>query len=157
MASPEKVGAAANQPIPDYEATTSREPAYAQAVAARRRLIGYMLGAGTIFAATGFFAWSISELDLIKAPNNPEHMAFAIAKLTAHAVITVAFMFFVYSVLRVSERMVIPHWWRRSFAKLMLGVRDPSTNALRLAKQLTELAEKLGVQLRFPDRDEKKK
>lgn len=151
------VRAAASQPIQGVETREREEPEQHQAVASRRRLIGYLLGGGTILAATGFFVWSISELDMIKAPNNPQHMAFAIAKLTAHAIITVAFMVFVYSVLRVSERMVIPHWWSRARAKMLLGEPDAASNLLRLTKQVTDMAEKLGIKVQLAARDDKKK
>ncbi|ATB36268.1 hypothetical protein CYFUS_001682 [Cystobacter fuscus] len=113
------------------------------AVVTRRRLIGYLLGAGSIAAATGFFVWSLKALDALQAPLRPEQEIFALAKLFVHACISAAFMLFIYSVMRVAERMVLPNWWDASLRKTMLGLKDPATNLVKITSKLAEVVDKL--------------
>ncbi len=128
-----------------YGLKRERETAAQLEILARRRLIGYVLGTVAIIGAVVFFVWSLKALDSLKGPLHPTQERFALAKLAAHSVISVAFIIFLYYVVRISERMVLPTWWNPSLRKTMLGAQDPITNVKKIISIMTgSLNETLG-------------
>jgi hypothetical protein len=149
----------AGQPIIGYETRTAPplredsntrpEPkavkgSFVSDVTAFRRGIGYLLGLIALVVAAVFFFWSIEHLQEMTGPAVQQHERFALAKLVAHSVITVAFVYFIYQVLRLAERLVIPHWWDTEYTKVMLGIRDPVGGTLRFARKLAQKAVEKG-------------
>ena len=142
-------GAAAKSAIQDAErdAQASGETVDRWKVGQFRRVSGYVLGVLTSVAAGTFFVWSLIALDALKDP--PEALRwFSLAKIVGHAVITFAALYFCYQLLRVAERLILPHWWLKDHRRLvvtMLGANDPIIGLSQLMKQLKLLMKALGA------------
>jgi len=119
-----------------------------QAVAKHRRWAGYVLGLGSMAAIVYLAVRSFAALDqLLKpAPVTPEQWRTANILIVAHAVVTVALIFFAYQVLRAAERLALPWWWAERHAetaKIMLGIKDPVSTAAKVLDTAVETLSKL--------------
>src|SRR5262249_51393908 len=63
-----------------------------------------------------------------------------------HAVVTVAFVFLGYQLLRAAERLILPYWWAESnpeLTRLMLGVGDPMSTAVQITERAVAVVERV--------------
>jgi hypothetical protein len=113
-----------------------------------RRQIGYAIGCLGILGIIATLAVSLWSLHVLAEPTK-EFEVFAYVKMGAHAVLTVAAVWFCYQMLRAAERMVLPYWWVRyntDAVRVMLGIRDPWRSAMRAGEQMVELGSKAAQQ-----------
>jgi hypothetical protein len=118
---------------------TSSAPDDAEAIGTARRKAGYWLGALTIGVIGKLGWWSLDELHAMKVPDTWIQEKFAFAVIAGHAVITVALIYFLYQVLRIAERLVLPYWWvdkDPSPVRTMLGVRDPVSTMMKMTRDI---------------------
>lgn len=131
----------ANPPIAGVETGKQADSAALWDITRSRRRAGYLLGALTSGAVIGVILKSLCWLDAMTAPTDAALQWFFIVKLVAHAFITVAGVLFCYQLLRIAERMVVPHWWlkdNRSSLNAILGVDPPIATLRKLAKLLQD-------------------
>lgn len=91
----------------------------------------------------GFVFWSIDHLDAKTL--DPDMERLEIARLGAHALISVAGIFGLYQVLRSAERLALPHWLATrniELAKVLLGISDPAGASLKLAEKVADAVRK---------------
>lgn len=97
-----------------------------------RRSVGYGLGGVAIAGVGAAFWYSLWLLSKEAAPVKDIEEKFRLGQLAAHALISVAGIYFGYQLMRVAERLVVPHWWKPPMVRAMLGVERPlSGMALR--------------------------
>lgn len=112
-----------------------------------RRYIGYVLGVAGMLALLAIGKLSFVSLhDMARPPFSglPTSLVWAIA--VGHALITVALVFFCYQLIRAAERLILPYWWIEGSpetARLMLGVTDPVSSAMKLTEQMVDTAGKI--------------
>ena len=72
------------------------------------------------------FYFAHAALNALQANEGTEK--FVLAKMIGHGLLTFAFIWFCYQLLRVGERMSIPHWWLKNSRALhvLLGVQHPT-------------------------------
>ncbi|NOK34274.1 hypothetical protein HMI49_13815 [Corallococcus exercitus] len=106
-----------------------------------RRNLGFFVGGFAIVFVVGLGFWSFYSLHHIFAPIDQVHSTFVIAQLIAHAVITIALVFFCYQLLRAAERMLLPYWWaseKVEVAKVLLGIEDPVSTATKMLNSTSD-------------------
>lgn len=95
---------------------------------ARRVRVGHTLGAIAISGIAVLGWWSLAELARVEPGPQDEHgVRIFYARVTAHAVVTVALIWFGYQVLRIAERLALPQFFYANLkaAKLALGIETP--------------------------------
>jgi hypothetical protein len=105
-----------------------------------RRRNGYALLYGAFASALAFIVASLCLLEKVAPPDDQRHDRFVLVRLAAHAVITVAGVFFFYQVAKLGERMATPAWLRQSE-----GIEDPSDAAGKLADEFSRIVGKSAV------------
>ena len=102
--------------------------------------VGYLAGFISVFGVATLAWFSLTHLDGMKEPTTTYGEKFALAKLAAHAAISIAVVFYLGQMLRAAERMVLPYSWARNplLASVVLGVKLPATAVRSLARRAAE-------------------
>ncbi|MGZ3457242.1 MAG: hypothetical protein ACXU86_01935 [Archangium sp.] len=106
-----------------------------------RRQLGFFVGGFAISSVVVLGVWSFYSLHAIFAPSNQIQLSFVIVRCVAHAIITIALVFFCYQLLRAAERMMLPYWWaseKVEVAKVLLGIEDPVSTATKLLEKASD-------------------
>lgn len=104
-----------------------------------RRVIGYVLGGVTISAMVGLLLWSLHWIHRMDRPADPALQRFVLIQAGIHAAITIAGFFLGYQLLRVSERLMLPHWLalrNPEVARILLGLTDVLGDAAKLTEKV---------------------
>lgn len=96
-----------------------------------RREFGYQLLRVALWAVPVLIVGSLALLHTIAPPPDPRHDRFVLIRLAAHAVVTVAAVFFFYQVAKLGERMALPAWMKPHSEQ----IEDPLNAARKLGEQ----------------------
>lgn len=133
---------ASDNNVPGYTTTPgndAREPeAYLKAGDVRRIIGFFTLGLGSI-ALGVFVVWSLNALDNLQLPKEEASHPLFYAKVAAHAVISIATVWFGYQLLRAGERMSLQHWLTPDLARILIGIRGPAEESGARVKDLVAL------------------
>lgn len=135
---PEEQGSSARGDGPDRKD--------AEALYAQRLWIGYALGLAALLLLGVVLGGSLWSLHALKAPTSWLEERFLFVQLGVHGAITVAFVWFLYQVLRLAERLVLPYWWvakEQWPARTMLGIKDPVSTTAKLVAEAAAALEPL--------------
>lgn len=112
-----------------------------------RRAIGYAIGFAAcaligvlLYTAYGHFR------EFAKDPFSSLEPHYFWAIMAGHTLVTIAFVLFLYQMVKAAERLILPWWWVEQHpetAKLMLGMTDPASTAAKIAGELAESVNKL--------------
>jgi hypothetical protein len=108
-----------------------------------RKWLGYGIGTVGILVVGLTAFWAFWEIAKLREPLTELALRAAYAKLAAHAVVSVAVVFFGYQLVRAAERMILPHWWIQphhcELLQLLLGVDTPVRASTKTVEKLTDL------------------
>jgi hypothetical protein len=119
------------------------EVKHLQGVTTWRRRAGYVLMGVTGVAIPGVFAlstWQLHEFTELR-PDFPQDRFWLL--VGGQAIVTFVTLYFLYQVLKASERLVMPYWWAErnpDVVRLMLGIEDMVTAGSRSAAQIAKVA-----------------
>lgn len=112
-----------------------------------RRRIGYGVALTAFGLLAGLGAYSFIHLRELAGESYASLPTRSFWLLVGgHAVVTVAFVFLGYQLLRAAERLILPYWWAESnpeLARLMLGMGDPLSTAAQTAERTIAVVERV--------------
>lgn len=138
--------------LPDGQATFLRRRSWAG--------IGVGTAGFAVVVHTGlqaFDRFAHEDLSRLKASRELAWM-FGV-KVLAEAIVSVALVYFGYQLLKVAERMLLPHWWASKdnidVARAMLGIDSPVDGVGKAAQSFADTAKSLRtiLQKKSPEDD----
>ncbi len=110
-----------------------------------RAFFGYILGGLSLLGFVGVAILVFAHLEGLLALKDLSDRVF-ITYVVGHAVATVAIVWFLYQLLKVSERMTLPSYYvdqvissEPSFLRALLGVEDPTAGVKNLTAPVAAL------------------
>lgn len=123
------------QPIPGVEENNRSEPSEYFEATRVRRFAGYLLqaaGLGIVLKVVGKTGHTLAEMTQL-LPDGEIELHYKFAILGTQALVSVASIGIAVGLLRVGERMSLPHWWDNKKTRIMLGL-DRAKSAPREIK-----------------------
>jgi hypothetical protein len=109
-----------------------------------RRSFGYVLMIAAFASMGALGVWSLLGIDGISSLNakgNTEPLELLLVKSGAHAIITLALVWFGYQMLKAGERLILPHWYAEKsigIGKLFLGIQEPAKATMKQLEKVTD-------------------
>jgi hypothetical protein len=144
---PEHAPASPAAPSPDPRGLAKEDRERFRHLIDSRRWIGYglALSAFALLIALGLYSFQhLRELGSERYAAVPARTLWLL--VGGHAVVTVAFVFLGYQLLRAAERLILPYWWAESnpeLTRLMLGMGDPLSSALQTTERVVSVMERV--------------